>query len=486
MRGNVFLSNLLKQFSRLGLVWVTGTCLLSSGQESAKETNSDVARMSALQKPCRIEVTDKSNGWPVPLVELRTTHEVRFVTDNAGAIAFDLPELMGRPVWFDVIGNGYEVNRDGFGARGVRLTPEPGKTIKVQVNRTIIARRIGRITGGGLYAESQKCGTELDWEESGILGCDSVQNAVHRGRLFWLWGDTTIPNYTLGIFDGTSATTAVQPLTSFKPPLHLRLNYFTDSKGSPRGIAKMPGSGPTWITGYASLPDTRGHSHLIGSYVKIRPPMEAYERGLCVWNEDSSNFQQLRVIWKKSQSTPNPPPIPEGHPALWKDERGKEWILFGNPFPNLRFPASFESWQDPSTWEVLKPQATLVSKNDQSPIKPHSGSIAWNPWRKRWVTVFMQAFGKPSAFGELWYAESLNPTGPWGPAVKILSHENYTFYNPRLHPEFTAVDSPILIFEGTYTKQFADKPQPTPRYEYNQMLYRLDLDDAALKGAQLN
>ena len=49
----------------------------------------------ALAEPCRIEVVEKGSGWPVPLVELRTTHQVRFVTDNAGVIAFDLPELMG-------------------------------------------------------------------------------------------------------------------------------------------------------------------------------------------------------------------------------------------------------------------------------------------------------------------------------------------------------------------------------------------------------
>ena len=117
-------------------------------------------------------------------------------------------------------------------------------------------------------------------------------------------------------------------------------------------------------------------------------------------------------------------------------------------------------------------------------MKPHSGSIAWNSFRKRWVTVFMQAFGKPSAFGELWYAEADAPAGPWGKAVKVLSHENYTFYNPRLHPEFTPEGSPILLFEGTYTLQFADRPVPTPRYDYNQILYRLDLDDPALKPAQ--
>jgi len=96
----------------------------------------------------------------------------------------------------------------------------------------------------------------------------------------------------------------------------------------------------------------------------------------------------------------------------------------------------------------------------------------------------MESYGKPSAFGELWYAEASTPTGLWGKAVKILSHENYTFYNPRLHPEFTPTNSPVLIFEGTYTQQFADHPNPTPRYDYNQILYRLDLDNPALKPAQ--
>ena len=74
-------------------------------------------------QPCRIEVVERGTGWPVPLVEWRTTHHARFFTDNAGVIAFDLPELMGRETWFDIIGNGYEVPKDGFGYRGVRLKP---------------------------------------------------------------------------------------------------------------------------------------------------------------------------------------------------------------------------------------------------------------------------------------------------------------------------------------------------------------------------
>ncbi|HRH98693.1 MAG TPA: hypothetical protein PLB55_22305 [Prosthecobacter sp.] len=432
--------------------------------------------------PCRIEVVEKGSGWPVPLVELRTTHNLSFITDNAGVIAMDALELMGRQTWFTVIGHGYDAPKDGFGFRGVRLTPEPGKTLRVEVVRSILAKRIGRLTGAGLFAESQKFGEHLDWKDSGIHGCDSVQNAVHRGRLFWAWGDTNMPNYPLGLFDMSSATTAVNPLASLQPPLRLKLHYFTDDAGRQRGVAKMPGSGPTWVTAYVSLPDKTGAPRLVGSYVKIKPPLDAYESGLCVWNDETSQFDLLRVLWTKSDAAPKQTPMLEGHPAFWKDAQGKEWVLFGNPLPTLRCPATFEAWQDEKTWEVLKPQETLVDA-DGAKVKPHSGSIAWNDYRKRWVTVFMEGFGKPSVFGELWYAEAETPTGPWGTAVKVLTHENYTFYNPRIHPEFTPSGSPVLFFEGTYTKEFAKHAHPTPRYDYNQILYRLDLNDPKLKVA---
>ena len=435
-------------------------------------------------EPCRIEVTERGSGWPVPLVELRTTHQARFITDNAGVIAFDLPECMGRETWFDVLGHGYEVPKDGFGYRGVRLKPEPAKTLKVQVNRTIVAKRVGRLTGAGLFGESQKLGQHLDWQESGVFGCDSVQNAVYHNKMFWAWGDTTLAHYPLGIFDMLSGTTAIQPLVSLEPPLKLRFNYFTDEKGKLRGVAKMPGSGPTWVTGYASLPDKNGNERLVGSYMKIRNHLEAYEWGLCVWNDAAEKFDQFRVLWTKSEQSPKPPPVPDGHPAFWKDGNGKDWLLFGNPLPTLRCPATFEAWQDSSTWESLKPQESVPSATDGKAVKPHSGSIAWNSFRQRWVTVFMESFGKPSAFGELWYAEAEAPTGPWGKAVKVLTHDNYTFYNPRIHPEFAPAHSPVLLFEGTYTMEFANKPVPTPRYNYNQILYRIDLDDPALKPAQ--
>lgn len=442
------------------------------------------AKLAAGIEPCRIEVVEKGTGWPVPLVELRTTHYARFVTDNAGVIAFDLPELMGRETFFYVDGHGYEMPKDGFGYRGVRLTPEPGKTLKVEVNRTIIAKRLGRLTGAGIFGESQKLGGDVNWQESGVMGSDSAQVAEHRGRLFWLWGDTILPHYPLGIFDCSSATTGLHPLEAFEPPIRLKLDYFRDANGRPRGVAKMPGDGPTWLTGYVSLPDKKGSQRLVASYMKIIPPLEAYEWGLCVWNDEAQRFDQVRELWKKTESSPKPPPVPEGHVTFWTNAEGRAWVLFANPLPSLRCPATFEAWQDPSTWEALHPQKSVVSVKDGKKVALHSGSIAWNSYRKRWVMVFMERFGKPSGFGEVWYSEADSPFGPWGPAVKILSHDNYTFYNPLLHAELTPPDSPVLLFEGTYTGDFADRPPRTARYDYNQVLYRLDLDERALKGAE--
>ena len=192
-------------------------------------------------------------------------------------------------------------------------------------------------------------------------------------------------------------------------------------------------------------------------------------------------FDVEKVLWKGEGEKP---PAPKGHPLRWKDHTGKEWVLFGDPFPTLRCPATFEDWRNPATWEKLPEPAAPRSAEDGSEVKPHRGSVAWNPFRKKWITVFTQHFGKPSAFGEIWYAEASSPMGPWGKAVKILTHDNYTFYNPRIHPELTPDDASFIVFEGTYTAEFADRPQPTPRYNYNQILYRLDLDDPKLAGAK--
>ena len=135
------------------------------------------------EAPFRIEVVDRENGWPVPMVELRTTHQQSFFTDNAGLVAVDEPDLLGREIWFNISSDGYRVKADGFGQRGVRVSARPGGKIRIEVDRTSIAKRMGRLTGTGLFAELEKLGghSPFRFSESGVMGCDSIQMAYHRG-----------------------------------------------------------------------------------------------------------------------------------------------------------------------------------------------------------------------------------------------------------------------------------------------------------------
>ncbi|MBP5321366.1 MAG: hypothetical protein J6334_10295 [Kiritimatiellae bacterium] len=433
-------------------------------------------------EPCRVEVVERGSGWPVPLVELQTTHALRFVTDNAGIIALDAPELMGREVWFTIHGHGYGVKKDGFGYAGMKLTPEPGKRIRVEVERTIIARRLGRLTGGGIFAESQKCGERLAWRESGDFGCDTVQTAVYGGRVYWVWGDTTMPHYPLGIFDALGATSPLPPFPRLEPPIEPPFTHFRNGKGILRPVAKaLKTAGPTWIFGTVTLRDETGRERLCASYTNIRPRLTPTAVGQCVWNDRTERFELLQELWRRPEGEQGPPPrFTDGHPVFWTDGEGKRWLLFGDPFPRLKCPATFEGWKDRERWEMLTPQREVPSLDGSRQVKPHTGSIVWSGFRKRWVTVFMEKGGTPSNLGELWYAEADSPFGPWKGAVKILSHDNYTFYNPLIHTEGRDPDSPILLFEGTYTQSFANRPHPTPRYDYTQILYRLDLDDPRL------
>lgn len=442
-----------------------------------------VSSVSAIQ-PCKIEVVDKSNGWPVPLVCLTTTSETSFVTDNAGVVAFDAPEFMGQETWLTVFSHGYELKADGFGNRGVRFTPKPGGSFKVEIERKQIAKRLGRLTGAGIFAESQKLGQFASWKESGATGSDSAQMIAHKNKLFWLWGDTNLPAYPLGIFDTPVATSALKPLVSLKPPLGIFYDYVRNEKGMPRGTITVDGPGPVWLSGLISLADREGKEHLVATYSKIPEMLKAGEYGLAEWNDETSRFDIIAPFWKRSAAEPEPPKvIPEGHPATCKDANGKSWLYFNGP-PTFKCAATYEAWKDRSQWQGIEAQKSFKSVHGGDDVALASGSIAWNNYRKKWILVFQQKFGKPSVFGEIWYAEGKTPEGPWGPAVKVVTHENYTFYNVQIDWQLTSPDEPVILFEGTYTTTFSSNKIKTPRYDYNQILYRLDLDDAALKPAQ--
>jgi len=95
------------------------------------------------------------------------------------------------------------------------------------------------------------------------------------------------------------------------------------------------------------------------------------------------------------------------------------------------------------------------------------------------VMIAQEVYGT-SLCGEIWFAEADTPTGPWVYARKVVTHDDYSFYNPVHHAFFDQDGGRRIYFQGTFTRTFSGAPVPVPRYDYNQLMYRLDLADPRL------
>src|SRR5262249_1458038 len=117
--------------------------------------------------------------------------------------------------------------------------------------------------------------------------------------------------------------------------------------------------------------------------------------------------------------------------------------------------------------KVIQPEECRVMPEDVAThqrITLQEGSVYWNAYRQRWVLIAVQHGGGPSCLGEVWYAEATAPTGPWTRAVKIVTHDRYSFYNPTQHPFFDEDGGRTIYFEGTYSFTFSGRKDRTPRY----------------------
>jgi len=122
----------------------------------------------------------------------------------------------------------------------------------------------------------------------------------------------------------------------------------------------------------------------------------------------------------------------------------------------------------------------LTDPETGKPVYLHAGSVHWNAFRKRWIMIAEEIGGESSFLGEIWYAESDRLEGLWVNARHIVSHDRYSFYNPAHHRFLDEAGGKIIYFQGTYATTFSGAHTPTPRYDYNQQMYRLDLSDPKL------
>jgi hypothetical protein len=477
--------------------------------------------------PAEILVIDSDTGRGVPLVELETVNAVRFVTDNAGRVAIHESDWLGREVFFTVRSHGYEVAKDGFGFAGVKVTPRVGQPATIKVSRRMLAERLCRLTGEGRYRDSQQIGhavpNELAEWNGRVAGQDSIQAVVYRGQVHAFWGDTNRLEYPLGLFRTAGAVFPVPDANAdFSGGLPYR--YFVDPKtGFARNMMPLPErpEGVIWIFGVCVVPDDQGKERLVGHYSRRKGLADELEHGLALFDDERHVFEPLKVLpleekWRH----------PNTNPLLMR-ENGEDWLYFGSPNPNVRVRAKLSSLVDPTAYEALtcaasetptldtagkpvwrwqtelppvdsKTEQRLVREGKLKPehcrffpansAKPaerillHNGSVRWNAHRRRWVLLAGQLGGDSSFLGEVWYAEAEHPSGPFPLATKVLTHDKQTFYNVVHHDFLDRDGGRVIHFEGTYTHEFSGNPDKTPRYNYNQILYRLNVDAPGLRA----
>ena len=476
-----------------------------------------------------IEVVDAQTKRGVPLVELRTVNGIRYYTDSAGIVAFHEPGLMNRRVYFHVSSHGYTYPRDGFGNRGKALLTTPGATARIELQRANTAERLYRITGQGIYGHSALAGRPAPIREpllnGRVLGQDSVMALPYRGRLYWFWGDTNRESYPLGQFATSGATSALPGKGGLDPSVGIDLTYFVDDKGFSRKMAPLDGPGPVWLDGLFTVADAAGRTRLVAHYARMASLGKRLEHGLMLYDDDREVFARHARLDDAARLTP------QGQ-SLRVTRDGQAWWYFAQPYPCVRVRddwahaldvARYEAWTclKPGSdynkaapaldrapdgrlvwgWKAntavidlkrqkellaagrIKPEEAWIALRDaatRQPVVAHRGSVRWNAFRRRWVMILCQ-HGGTSLLGEIWYSEADAPEGPWRWARKVVTHDTYSFYNPVHHAFFDQQDGRIIYFEGTYTRQFSGTKAPTPRYDYNQIMYRLDLADPRLK-----
>lgn len=496
-----------------------------------------------------IRVIDAHTRRGVPLVELRTVHEVSYWTDSAGWVAVGDPELMNREVYFHVRSPGYTLPADGFGFRGVRLPVRAGQKATISLQRQNLAERLYRITGAGIYRDSTLVGDKEAFNtplvRADVAGQDSVQSAVYRGKIYWFWGDTNRLSYPLGNFRTTGAVAPLPGQEGFDPARGVPLKYFTGPDERCKNMCPFePPEGMIWIDGLVVLLESNDEAKLIAHYARMKSLEEMLEHGLAVFDPDQSVFR----TWVRFPLSVRGRVL-QGHPFRHR-EGEMEYVYCGLAVANLRVRATQEAIADPNAYEVwtclaealparnspthsetppsskqsvlpsierdtqgkaiwrwshkappvdpmledrlfkagrLKPEETYFHPVDVETgqhVLLHSGSVRWNPWRRRWILIAVEQGGNSSFLGEVWYAEAESPVGPWRRTIKILTHDRYSFYNPVHHDFLDQEGGRVIYFEGTYSHTFSGAPLPTPRYDYNQIMYRLDLADPRLKPAQ--
>ncbi len=471
----------------------------------------------------QIHVVDEETGRGIPMVSLTTNNHIRYVTDSNGLIAFYEPGLMGQSVFININGQGYEYPPELLGYHGLAITPLAGDSLVIKMKRKIIAKRLYRVTGEGIYRDSKILGKPQPLKRpllnGKVMGQDSNLSLVHNGKIFWFWGDTFKPEYPLGNFSVSGAVSELPANGGLAPEVGVDLDYFVDESGFSKKMIELPGSGFVWLAWVARVKGNSGNIVIATDYARVKPNFDNMERGIAIFDETTEKFEKYREVpeWLQEYHLTN-------HPFI-AHSQGKSQLYLTSEFAFRRVAphvdsvataAAYESftclkpgsmfdpanpaldraadgslrwgWKRNTDMVDLKRQQTLIEKAhidaaegwlhlqdfaSGAAVVVNRGSIYWNEYRQRWILI------GGAGVGEIWYAEGDSPLGPWIFMRKVADHDIH-FYNAVHHPFLDQENGRTIYFEGTYTKAFLQTQDNLPRYEYNQLMYQLSLDDPRL------
>lgn len=468
-----------------------------------------------------VQVRDAQSDRGLPLVRLRVGGQ-EYYTDSNGLVAFNSPGMMNQSITFAASSYGYE-------AKIVTLQTTVGTISEVALNRRQRAERLYRVTGKGIYQDTVLLGLAAPLEypliNANVKGQDSVQATIYKGKIHWFWGDT-LYDVGFGNFRTSGAISELPDHGGLAPSVGVNLNYYVDAGGSSKQMIPLAQPGPVWIDGLFTITDNTGQERMLTHYSRRDPNNSLgaqVEHGLARFNDSLEVFQRFQVY-------PLDAPIVAAGHSFERKVDGQEYVYFAQSYPNIRVKKNWTDVTTPANWEAFTPLKENSRYNAANPpldldvhgkpiygwkkntdpltsemleemvqnghlaraespfrlrdvesgdiVRLHRASVYWNDYRNSWVMVGNEFFGD-SLLGEVWFAEAPVPEGPWENAIKIVTHhndsENYTFYNPKQHPFFSEQNGRIIYFEGTYSETFSGNPDPTPLYDYNQMMYRLDL-----------
>ncbi len=432
---------------------------------------------------------------------VRLSNGVEHITDSAGWIRIEEPGLMHSRILVDVSSPGYRMPPGDKSAAGLEIALSPASEITVPLVRVDIAQRIYRVTGTGIYRDSELLKREvplpLGNHAAGLVSAWGVQRAALGTKVLWCWRQALLSNERNPSLNVVGAWSDHPEHGGLDPTQGIHYSYHTSGSDQAHSLLTADEPGGIWMEGLTSVPDESGKLQLVAHYTREGTKGERAEHGIAIWTEQK-RFERIVILGDEYEWQ-----FPAGQCVTRRGEDA-EWCYFAAPFCRVRCPARLDAVRNPGsyqalawdrnqqkhTWQQERPPLTqreesvgvadgsitqpltqVENATTRRPVSIQESSIEWNPHHRCYVMI------ASSADGDLWFSESPHIQGPWKNAIRILSADPGKCAAPVQHPFMNQEGGRIIWFETAYLES------SLPRYDGTELMYRLDLADLRLKPA---